>query len=151
MLDTSKINKNLTPLEAVLNLKVIPSKENNRNTILFSTQEYYKEALRISKNMAQMDKDENPLLKFTPDTFHINATKKPKQNNTKASSVHKKPEKPVFSAYFREKMLYELKVEDATLAREAMEKEMLQKAYKVINKDDLAKLPDEYIKTRYVS
>lgn len=151
MLETSKIGMKTSPLEMALNLKANPSKENNYRTILFSTQEYYKEALRVSKMPNEMDKDENPLLKFTPDTFNINTSKKPKLKPAPSITVEKKLQKPGFCAYFREKQLYELKVEDVTLARQALEDEMLQKAYKVVNKDDLKKLPESYIKTRYVS
>lgn len=128
-----------------------PNKENNLNTVLFSTQEYYKEAIRVSKNTQEMAKEENPLLKFTPDTFHINEAKKPSDKVTKTETDTKKLDKPAFFAYFRKKQLYDLEVEDAIQAQQALEKEMLHKAYKVVNKDDMKKLPDNYIKTRYVN
>lgn len=151
MLATTKIGKRSSPLEMILNLKVNPSTTNSYKTILFSTQEYYKEALRVSKKMDEMDQDENPLVKFTPDTFNINTLKKPKLKNITNVQSNKKAEKPVFCAYFREKPLYDIKVEDAMLAREVLENEIHQKAYKVVNKDDLKKLPDAYIATRYVN
>lgn len=137
-------------IEKIVNLKVNKSKENQYNTFLFTTQQYFKEAVRISKSTSEMDKEVNPILKFTPDTFNINEQMLSGKKTEKPTIKPIVTNKQGFVTYFREMNLFDLKSRDAIVSRQALDKEILDKAYKTLDKENMKQLSNDYIKTRYV-
>lgn len=150
-IDFQTNKKNTNVIEKIVNLKVNGKKNSQYKTYLFTTQQYFKEAVRISKSVSEMDKEINPILKFTPDTFNLNNQMISSTKKEGKMEIDKRQNKPVFVTYFRDQDLSDLKSRDATISRQALEKELLDKAYKCTDKENNKFLPEDYIRTRYVS